>query len=270
MALRRRELMVSAAACVLVFGLHRLFVADDVEKAAERWLAEALAEAKAANCPCVAIVLPEDRDERDMLRWLIEGDLRRPDLAPEREAFLVEAVHVVVPGGLVDAKGGETLVLLDADGTRVTGSTAAFGWMRLDSFTPSLHAPERLKRRAQMTVTPDLLKLIREALGADERKSETAIRCLAEQFPTGAAVVVEAWQNQGDEALKSRLARVFHTALQLRRGDEGPAFERPLPFGTRWKSGAAPDSCSGCGMMYLFPRGRDLLEFLADAKADAK
>jgi hypothetical protein len=271
MALGRRQFVLSAAAGLVVYGLETLVLAGDAEQmpGAPAWFRAALDEARTAKCPCIAIVLPGDKEAREALRERIQTLLRRPQ--PDAQAALVEAVYVLADPGLVGARQDDEVVLLDADGRRAAGARSKFDARFASELRPWLRGSD-LAARADAARTREIEDLLDDLRRSDESISAAATRPLAERFPAVAAVVADAWEKSGLDADKARLARASSVAFGLRRGDFGTAFEKPLPFGARWKVQPSPkgDPCLGCGMMAVTPRSRELLEFLADLEPKAK
>ena len=276
MQVRRRELLGVLAAAAFVYGLDRLaHGGDDAKEKADdappQWFTDALAEMKAATSPGVAFVLPAGREARTALLLEIQTLLREASF--DAQVHLVEAVYVVVAGVHAGAKEGETLVLLDADGKRVGGSTAKF--VAADfarTIHPLLRNGDRLATRAKAARTPEVERLLSELTGDDAKKTAAAGKRLVEDFAAAGPAVIAAFEatTVSDEAM--RLTSVIHSVFARRRGDQGEEHERPLPFGTKWKKGppSKNDGCGGCGMMRIVPRSRDTLEYLVKGAAEAK
>ncbi len=268
MQVRRREFLGALVAGAAIYGLDRFALGGD-EKAAEPplWFKDALAEMKATKKPGIAIVLPAGKDARAALLTELQSLLREPSF--EAQTHLVEAVYVVVDGIHAGAKKDETLVLLD--GKDVYGTTAKLTAATFaGAVRPLLRDNERLAKRAKAARTVEVEKLIAD-LGADAEKDsakiDAAVARLTESFASAGPAVIEAYEGLKDGEVKSRLYWIIGGAFARRRGDQGEEFERPLPFGAKWKLGAIPmpevDPCPPCGMMRIPPRSHDLLEFLA-------
>jgi hypothetical protein len=275
MLVRRREFLGAVAAAVLVHGLDRLALGGEEAKAAEPeapppWFTAALAEMKATKSPGVAIVLPADKDARAALLAELQQLLRTPSF--DAQVHLVEAIYVVVAGLHAGAKEGETLVLLDAGGKRVSASTTkvtAADFAR--TVRPLLRDGDGFATRAKAARTPEFEKALAELLGKDTAKSGAAAERLASDFAAIGPAVLAAHEAEADAEAKPRIAYVISRAFARRRGDVGAESERPLPFGTKWKVAPLPleDPCPPCGRMMIAPRSRDTLEYLVkDAAAN--
>lgn len=276
MLVRRRELLGVLAAAVLVHGLHPIALGGDDAKEKKDdgpppWFTDALAEMKATRSPGVAIVLPAEKDARATLLAELQQLLREPSF--DAQAHLVEAVYVVVAGVHAGAREGETLVLLDADGKRVAGSTTTLTARDFaKTVRPLLRDDGRLATRAKAARTPDVEKLLDAIAGKDVEKANDAVARLHANFAAAGPAVLAAYEATKDGEANGRLAGVIAAAFARRRGDAGAEYERPLPFGTKWKAGEVhkEDPCPPCGRMMITPRSFDTLEYLVKDSAAAK
>jgi hypothetical protein len=278
MQVRRREFLGALVAGAAIYGLDRFAFGGD-EKAAPKaeappkWFKDALAEMKATKSPGVAIVLPDGKDARATLLAELQTLLRQPTI--EAQTHLVEAVYVVALGVHAGAKADETLVLLDADGKRVAGSTAKLTAATFAaSVRPLLRDGDRFATRAKAARTPEVEKLLDALDDEDAEKVNKAVERLTLEFTAAGPAIIAACEASTDADVRGRLVQVIIRAFGRRRGDEGADAERPLPFGAKWKVGAIPmpeeDPCPPCGMMRIPPRSHDLLEFLAKDPPEVK
>lgn len=277
MQVRRRELLGVLAAAVLVHGLDRLALGGDETKAADaeappQWFKDALAEMKATKSPGVAIVMPADKDARAALLAELQSLLQNSSF--DAQMHLVEAVYVVAAGVHAGAKQSETLVLLDADGKRVSGSTTKVTAADFaKTVRPLLRDGDRLATRAKAARTPDVEKLLAALSEKDVEKANAAMQRLSTDFTTACPAILAAYESEQNEAAKARLTNLISWAFNRRLGGSGTKDERPLPFGTKWKIAPPPteDPCPACGMMMRGnAHSRDTLEFLAKASAETK
>ena len=289
MRLSRREWLVRAtgvaAGAALIYGLPALSAAGGEEPTEKKtpkrppWLDEALAEMRRTKAPGVAIVVPVDdgteerKKEREALRAAIATLMSGPSY--EAKELLVEAVWVCVPGAFVEAKPGETAVLIEAlaDGgaKRVAGSTMEFSSEKefVEGAAALLRGERRLEERAKKARTEEVARQIARLLGTDDEWQDALPR-LTETFPTVRAAVIQARIDAKEEEHRARLQQVVESYYLQQALSAASRPVRHLPFGAKWEReqlpADAPDPCPPCGMAVVLASGRVLLEFLTEAK----
>lgn len=263
----RRDLLTLAAAGAgaLVLGLDRLALADDGwEQGA--WDA-ALRAMRAGGQHGVAVVLPAGAEARAALAArlaelipLVKEDDEAP--LPPAGAWFVECVWLLAAPARVEARPGETLVLLAPDGKRVAGAAvplddpAAFA-----RGVEALVAGEgRLAARAG-AATDEVKKAIEAYLsfgeGGDVQRSNDARVWLLDHLDRAGSAVVHRLRTTKDDADRDALAQLLQWGL-LRRARQ----ETGLPFGIKWKVlRTDPEPCPPCGMARPTVDGRKFLEF---------
>lgn len=256
----RREFLHIAGAGALVLGFPSLARGEDGWEAGA-W-AKALEAMKSRKAHGVAIVVPPDAAGRKRLADQLAQ--RLPVVQPERGdqelaplvPWFLECVWVLASPERAQAKEGETLVLLDAEGKRVAGAKVPLGDQAAfeKGVAELLTAEGRLQKRAAAVTTPELtaaLERMRDGQGP------AVVQELSPRVDELISALVKAWRDAGDDDVKTWVGSMLRSAWWRRQKQE-----TGLPFGIKWTiETTEPEPCPPCGMAMPSFDGRKFLEF---------
>jgi hypothetical protein len=255
--LSRRAFLGTTAAGALVLGFPWLASGEDAKP--EAWT-QALEAMKKRKCPGVAIVVPEGADDRKKLGAALERIAKASnawDAMPALAPLLLEAVWVCVPAKTVEAKDGETVVLVDSEGKRVAGAKIDLSddaKVEKD-LADLLHGEERLAKRAKEQRTKEVEAALAKVAGNDDG---TGIQYLAQHLDAAIAAIIEAIDaakgGKSAAPLKQLLASEY-----ARRVEDAKSFPYGVEFKVEWNQ---PAPCPPCGEARPSVTARKFLDFL--------
>lgn len=234
------------------------------------WLTEAREAMKRTDADGIALVVPDGKMERDAFRARIAKLLESPSL--DLQEALLSAVFVCVPAASVDAKQGETAVLLrSGDGRRVAG--CALDLASGDGFAKGvrrlLDTDGRFAARVKAARTKDVAADLAAAVGDGEAALAARTRLLDAFEVCAPAVITARAETRPDESARRSMLETLATSAFARRTapSEYGGNVTQLPFGAQWthapvEGASEPDPCPPCGMAIVRRSEKVLLELL--------